>query len=331
MMITSIWESMAAWCTPTILFCLANFIIATLFIASHKHHDHGDGGDSPSLTPFARVSSFIDRARSSVNLSSYTTTQSQHQPKTPNYSSMSQLVQSIYSSPELSNSEGSSPSPPKTPNYSSMSRLAQSIYLSPELSNSEGSSPSQPNTPNYSSMSRLAQSIYLSPELSNSEGSSPSQPARTPSLFERVTSIKFSNENVSRVESDSPGQLARVPSFLDRVKSFKISLPFNRTENVDTETEHHVIRSKSEKKAAKKSLVEMKKSRSEVKMARNEDEDEDVDLRRPATTRESRNELDEEVDAKADDFISRFKQQLKLQRLESLVRYNEMLNRRYNK
>ncbi|KAJ0560616.1 hypothetical protein HanHA300_Chr06g0213331 [Helianthus annuus] len=303
MMITSMWESMAAWLTPTVLFCLTNFIIATLFIASHKHHDHADGGDSPSLTPFARVSSFIDRARSSVNLSSYTTTQPQHhqqpQPKTPNYSSMSQLAQSIYSSPELSNSEGSSPSPPKTPNYSSMSRLAQSIYLSPELS--------------------------------NSEGSSPSQAARTPSLFERVKSIKFSNENVSPVESDSPSQLARVPSFLDRVKSFKVSLPFNRTENVDTETEHHVIRSKSEKKPAKKSLVEMKKSRSEVKIARNEDEEEeeDVDLRRPATTRESRNELDEEVDAKADDFISRFKQQLKLQRLESLVRYNEMLNRRY--
>lgn len=30
---------------------------------------------------------------------------------------------------------------------------------------------------------------------------------------------------------------------------------------------------------------------------------------------------DEEVDAKADDFINKFKQQLKLQRLESLLRY----------
>ncbi|XP_072967261.1 pathogen-associated molecular patterns-induced protein A70-like [Typha angustifolia] len=36
---------------------------------------------------------------------------------------------------------------------------------------------------------------------------------------------------------------------------------------------------------------------------------------------------DEEVDARADDFINRFKQQLKLQRLNSLLNYTEMLNR----
>lgn len=36
---------------------------------------------------------------------------------------------------------------------------------------------------------------------------------------------------------------------------------------------------------------------------------------------------DEGVDAKADDFINRFKQQLKLQRLDSLLRYREMLKR----
>ncbi|WOL08173.1 hypothetical protein Cni_G16925 [Canna indica] len=35
----------------------------------------------------------------------------------------------------------------------------------------------------------------------------------------------------------------------------------------------------------------------------------------------------DEVDARADDFINRFRQQLKLQRLESLLRYKEMLNR----
>ncbi|THU66167.1 hypothetical protein C4D60_Mb05t11310 [Musa balbisiana] len=35
----------------------------------------------------------------------------------------------------------------------------------------------------------------------------------------------------------------------------------------------------------------------------------------------------DEVDARADDFINRFRQQLKLQRLESIARYKEMLNR----
>ncbi|KAI3694414.1 hypothetical protein L1987_77379 [Smallanthus sonchifolius] len=248
MVIASMWESMAAWFTPAVLFCVTNLIIATVFIAStsnkHHHHDHGD---SNSLTPLARVSSFLDRARS-IKLSSYTS---------------------------------AAPVPPqsKTVNCTSSSRLAQSIHLSYCYSRP--------------------------PEFSESEGNSTDQ------------------------ISNSPGQLARAPSFLDRVKSFRISSAFKSgpdstpTENVDTDPTRN---GKSEKTSVKKSLVEMKKSRSEVRIA--SDDDEDVDLRRPATTRERRDEFDEEVDAKADDFISRFKQQLKLQRLESLVRYNEMLNRR---
>lgn len=61
-------------------------------------------------------------------------------------------------------------------------------------------------------------------------------------------------------------------------------------------------------------------------------EDVVVEERRPATVREKGNakatEVDEEVDAKADDFINRFKQQLKLQRLDSIIRYKDMIGRR---
>ncbi|GFY98464.1 hypothetical protein Acr_12g0010050 [Actinidia rufa] len=55
-----------------------------------------------------------------------------------------------------------------------------------------------------------------------------------------------------------------------------------------------------------------------------------VDQRRPSTTRESRTASsgdDEGVDGKADDFINKFKKQLKLQRLDSILRYKEMLHR----
>lgn len=53
----------------------------------------------------------------------------------------------------------------------------------------------------------------------------------------------------------------------------------------------------------------------------------DVDLQRPATTRETvPYGEDEAVDRKADDFINKFRQQLKLQRLDSILRYKEMLN-----
>ncbi|KAL5098259.1 hypothetical protein RYX36_002586 [Vicia faba] len=39
-------------------------------------------------------------------------------------------------------------------------------------------------------------------------------------------------------------------------------------------------------------------------------------------------EMEEEVDAKADDFIKRFKQQLRLERLDSILRYRDILHRR---
>lgn len=69
----------------------------------------------------------------------------------------------------------------------------------------------------------------------------------------------------------------------------------------------------------------MKKSAS-LKSAFNHFEEEDiVEARRPATVRErgaKSTEADNEVDARADDFINRFKQELKLQRLDSIIRNN---------
>lgn len=98
----------------------------------------------------------------------------------------------------------------------------------------------------------------------------------------------------------------------------------------------HVTRSKSDSKTVAGETpvrlpTKMKKSAS-LKSAFNHFEEEDiVDARRPATVRERGAKAtkvdDEEVDAKADDFINRFKQQLKLQRLDSIIRYKEMIGR----
>ncbi|KAJ0759324.1 hypothetical protein HanLR1_Chr04g0160091 [Helianthus annuus] len=286
MAIASMWASMAAWFTPTVLFCAANLIIATIFIASNNtttnNHSHEHHHTPP--TRISRVSSFLDRARSF---------------KLPSYSA---AAESQYQYPSQSESES------KTATYSSTSRLAQSIHANP-----------------------------VPPEITHPNEFYPSEPEPThsPSFFERVKSIKLT--------SDSPGQLARPPSFLDRVRSFKLS--FQPPETVDTDTDpgpshnpeqHNVIRSKSEKTTVKKKNKlsgEMKKSRSEMRMVANDEEEdgEDVDLRRPETARarvRGSNDVDEEVDAKADDFISRFKQQLKLQRIESMVRYNQRLQNR---
>jgi hypothetical protein len=73
----------------------------------------------------------------------------------------------------------------------------------------------------------------------------------------------------------------------------------------------------------------MKKSASEMKLDWEEEDEETVERRRPATAA-ARSETttckeDEAVDAKADDFINRFKKQLRLQRLDSFIRYRNSM------
>ncbi|KAF4375693.1 hypothetical protein F8388_014415 [Cannabis sativa] len=101
----------------------------------------------------------------------------------------------------------------------------------------------------------------------------------------------------------------------------------------------HVVRSNSDTKpsngeAPPKLSKKMKKSASAKSAFSHFNEDDIVESRRPATVREGKAKVVEkdeeeegEVDAKADDFINRFKQQLKLQRLDSIVRYKEMIGR----
>ncbi|XP_028807028.1 pathogen-associated molecular patterns-induced protein A70 [Neltuma alba] len=97
----------------------------------------------------------------------------------------------------------------------------------------------------------------------------------------------------------------------------------------------HVSRTKSDTKPASGEVLEklprkMKKSATTKSAFSHFREEDIVENRRPATMREakvSESEADEEVDAKADDFINKFKQQLKLQRLDSIMRYKEVIQR----
>lgn len=82
-----------------------------------------------------------------------------------------------------------------------------------------------------------------------------------------------------------------------------------------------------------KSKGRMKKSvsmKAEIKAAAEaeEEEEDSIEARRPATMREGRGKMAEkdeyEVDAKADDFINRFKQELMLQRMDSIGRKREI-------
>ncbi|KAF8388817.1 hypothetical protein HHK36_025497 [Tetracentron sinense] len=110
------------------------------------------------------------------------------------------------------------------------------------------------------------------------------------------------------------------------------------SQNADQGHDHLVSRTKSDTKPASGDIPmklpqKMKKSASAKSAFGHFEEEETVEVRRPATVRDAKSKAsellgdDEEVDAKADDFINRFKHQLKLQRLDSIVRYKEMLNR----
>ena len=76
----------------------------------------------------------------------------------------------------------------------------------------------------------------------------------------------------------------------------------------------------------------MKKSASAKSAFAHFEEADIVENRRPATVREGKGkateeEDDGEVDAKAADFINKFKKQLQLQKLDSIIRYKEMIER----
>ncbi|CAI9782658.1 unnamed protein product [Fraxinus pennsylvanica] len=82
--------------------------------------------------------------------------------------------------------------------------------------------------------------------------------------------------------------------------------------------ESHVTRSTSDTSVQAPTKKVLKKSASEKVYVADPEKEEEVDQRRPATVKETAPTNwagDEAVDAKADDFIDRFRKQLKLQRL----------------
>ncbi|CAA3008691.1 Hypothetical predicted protein [Olea europaea subsp. europaea] len=159
-----------------------------------------------------------------------------------------------------------------------------------------------------------------------------------------ISSTLKKQQKLSDDQDNSSRQLTRVPSLLERVKSINLSIyrseqpdpsdstapPQEPTHQQKSECveDSHVTRNKSDTCRQAPTKMVLKKSASEkVYVA---EPVEEADLRRPATVKETTSSNwteDEAVDAKADDFINRFRQQLKLQRLDSILRYKEMLGR----
>ncbi|KAJ4911193.1 hypothetical protein Rs2_05814 [Raphanus sativus] len=177
----------------------------------------------------------------------------------------------------------------------------------------------------------------------------------TPTRMGRVDPIDISKFRIPEEDQPEPETrfdnqinppgLARAPSILERVKSIKLpsfyrSDPDTRPDpDSSLHEDHKPVRSKSESKKPvkkkKKATGKMTKSASEksgfgfVEEKEAAESAESVERRRPDTARVERStsfgDGEDGVDAKASDFINKFKQQLKLQRLDSILRNKEML------
>lgn len=299
-MVTSVWASMASWFTPIVLFCFLNLMIATIYLAStfkDKNHHHHHHPQENSLGQLARAPSLLNRVKS-INFPFYS-------PDHHNYPFF----------PQTHHTE--------EPSISMSSRLE------------------------HNSSSQLVRAPSLLERVKSFNFSFYSQEHDHPLVpqphFEEPTT-GISSFSSSREQHNTPSQLVRAPSLLERVRSFNISGLYKpdhpetfepQTRVPDWGSDHHVTRSKSSEKYGvipAKVSAKMKKSASEKGVDTKGVEE--IERRRPATVRERKGKKetasageDGGVDAKADDFISKFKQHLKLQRLDSLLRYKEMLGR----
>ncbi|WVZ20753.1 hypothetical protein V8G54_008075 [Vigna mungo] len=135
------------------------------------------------------------------------------------------------------------------------------------------------------------------------------------SLLDRIRSFSFRRTESERSEpvqnSDSGMNLVRSPSLLERVRRFSLDLGKVEKESCDS-VQQQLSRAPSFLQRLKSLTFDRSESAAEVR-----DGGEFVEER----------EEEEGVDAKADDFINRFRQQLRLQRLDSILRCRDMLTR----
>ncbi|XXG48285.1 hypothetical protein AAC387_Pa02g2782 [Persea americana] len=178
----------------------------------------------------------------------------------------------------------------------------------------------------------------------------PHQLTRTSSIFDTLKSFNPYHQNTLTQDptinapphEPEPRQLTRTSSLLEALKSFALyrqntqdltTTPQDTEPKSEPHDQSHLSRIQSDThptagEVPQKLSHNMKKSASE-KSSFDHFRDEGVVSDRGPLTERSRpvTRGDEGVDAKADDFINKFKQQLKLQRLDSILRYKEMLNR----
>ncbi|XP_031102242.1 pathogen-associated molecular patterns-induced protein A70-like [Ipomoea triloba] len=316
---SSIWESMNSWFTPTVLFVLLNLMIGTIAFTStltNQKQKNQENRQPQNQQPpmLARSPSVLQRLRS-INFYAFRPQETSHFKSPPDSHNLHHTHQ-----PQILESQTHyifGHTHQESPNL-------ETHHPTHHIFRQENHEQTQ--THHQSQQENQTHHIFRQENH---------QQTQTHHFFrqENQTHHQFQQENQSQFlpnqnkpeethahfdaqeEEEETDELQSMDEIYSRLKGKQVN------------------RCKSDTKPSSGEMparlpAKMKKSAS-MKSAFNHfgEKAEDVEPRRPATTRERAAPVDHEVDAKADDFINRFKQQLKLQRLDSILRYKEMIGR----
>ncbi|XP_059453783.1 pathogen-associated molecular patterns-induced protein A70-like [Corylus avellana] len=297
--ILSIWASMNSWFTSTVLFVLLNVMIGTIAITSsrgaQKHSNRQqEAQEHPQQPQIARSPSILQRFKS-INFYSYRSqeTTTAFEQTTDSYTHYASNQNLETEQPQLSRSP-------------SMLRRLKSISLS-----------------NYRFQEQPNPSISL--EESDTHYSNFQQPRETEDEEEEEEEEEAEEEEEEE-EEEELAQASDQDEEVDQYDEQTLDEIYGKLQGAQ------VSRTRSDTKPASgevpvKLSRKMKKSASAKSAFVHFEEEDIVEIRRPETVRERKvgvtEDDDDEVNARADDFINRFKQQLKLQRLDSIIRYKD--------
>ncbi|CAL1398865.1 unnamed protein product [Linum trigynum] len=297
---SSIWASMTSWCTPTLLFLFLNIMIGTIAITSslasqkatnhqddhhqQQQHQHQDKQHQHQHQQIWRSPSMLQRLKS-INFYSHRSQESQ-----------------------VHTTVAAAAAYEKSPAEGVFETAATHYFGSYDQTHQESQQAAVP------ALSRSPSVLQRLKSFNPYNYIQPPQIPTTPQREEPEAEINYTTREQQIEEEEAAETLDEIYSKL-------------RTGN------KLVGRSKSDTKPVagevpKKLAKKMRKSASTRSAFAHFEEVEVVEARRPATVKEGKSkklvadeegEEDSGVDAKADDFINKFKQQLKLQRVDSII------------
>ncbi|KAE8654608.1 Alkaline phytoceramidase (aPHC) [Hibiscus syriacus] len=307
---SSFWSLIFCWFTPTVFFVFVNLTIGTIFFTSSLASNKSSAaagvgeGDERNDPRFVRSPSVLQRLKS-INL----------------YSHISEEPMSCSS---------------KIPDVGADFHFSFQQQTMPEWQRPSSPPPrmSVPYVGGSPSFLQRLKSVnlygFFSPEQKTHEINShytPDEEMKEPEVVECVSSgfdFSFQQQTIPSQPPSQPKEAIEETENLEEIPSFS-EVKVNKSEVARTKSDVQPASGVVPTKLSKK----MRKSASLKSPFSHFEEEYIVETRRPATVREGKGkatEEDDEVDAKADDFINKFKQQLKLQRMDTIIRYKETVN-----